>query len=44
MAGMGSTDQAVHGLTLADSQISTMTGFLDNSTLPIFGLPRTLPD
>ena len=31
-------------LTLAGSQISTMTGFLDNSTLPIFGLPRTLPD
>ena len=31
-------------LTLAGSQISAMTGFLDNSTLPIFGLPRTLPD
>ena len=31
-------------LTLAGSQISAMTGFPDNSTLPIFGLPRTLPD
>jgi hypothetical protein len=31
-------------LTLAGSQISTMTGFLDNSTLRIFGLPRTLHD
>jgi RNA polymerase sigma-70 factor (TIGR02960 family) len=31
-------------LTLAGSQISAMTGFLDNSALPIFGLPRTLPD
>jgi RNA polymerase sigma-70 factor (TIGR02960 family) len=31
-------------LTLADSQISAMTGFLDNSALRIFGLPRTLPD
>ena len=31
-------------LTLAGSQISTMTGFLDNSALRIFGLPRTLPD
>jgi RNA polymerase sigma-70 factor (TIGR02960 family) len=31
-------------LTLAGSQISAMTGFLDNSTLRIFGLPRTLPD
>jgi hypothetical protein len=30
-------------LTLAGSQISAMTGFPDNSTLPIFGLPRTLP-
>jgi len=30
-------------LTLAGSQISAMTGF-DNSALPIFGLPRTLPD
>ena len=31
-------------LTLAGGQISAMIGFLDNSTLPIFGLPRTLPD
>jgi RNA polymerase sigma-70 factor (TIGR02960 family) len=31
-------------LTLAGSQISTLTGFLDNSVLRIFGLPRTLPD
>jgi RNA polymerase sigma-70 factor (ECF subfamily) len=31
-------------LTLAGTQISAMTGFLDNSTLPFFGLPRTLPD
>jgi RNA polymerase sigma-70 factor (TIGR02960 family) len=31
-------------LTLAGSQISAMTGFLDKSTLRIFGLPRTLPD
>jgi hypothetical protein len=31
-------------LTLAGSQISAMTGFLDNSVLRIFGLPRTLPD
>ena len=31
-------------LTLAGSQIGTITGFLDNSTLPVFGLPRTLPD
>jgi RNA polymerase sigma-70 factor (TIGR02960 family) len=31
-------------LTLAGSQISAMTGFLDNSALPVFGLPRTLPD
>src|SRR5262249_25655027 len=30
-------------LPLAGSQISAMTGF-DNSALPIFGLPRTLPD
>jgi RNA polymerase sigma-70 factor (TIGR02960 family) len=30
-------------LTLAGSQISAMAGFLDNSVLPIFGLPRTLP-
>ena len=30
-------------LTLAGSQISAMTGFPDNSTLRIFGLPRTLP-
>jgi RNA polymerase sigma-70 factor (TIGR02960 family) len=31
-------------LTLAGSQISAMTGFLGNSVLPLFGLPRTLPD
>jgi RNA polymerase sigma-70 factor (TIGR02960 family) len=31
-------------LTLAGSQISAMTGFLDNSALRSFGLPRTLPD
>ena len=31
-------------LTLTGSQISTVTGFPDNSTLPLFGLPRTLPD
>ncbi len=31
-------------LTLAGSQISAVTGFFDNSVLPIFGLPRTLPD
>jgi len=31
-------------LTLAGSQISAMTGFLDNSALRIFGLSRTLPD
>jgi RNA polymerase sigma-70 factor (ECF subfamily) len=31
-------------LTLADSQISAMTGFPGNSALRIFGLPRTLPD
>jgi RNA polymerase sigma-70 factor, ECF subfamily len=31
-------------LTLAGSQISAMTAFPGNSTLPIFGLPRTLPD
>jgi hypothetical protein len=31
-------------LTLAGSQISVVTGFPDNSALPIFGLPRTLPD
>ncbi len=30
-------------LTLAGSQISVVTGFPDNSALPIFGLPRTLP-
>jgi len=29
-------------LTLAGSQIRAMTGF-DNSVLPLFGLPRTLP-
>ena len=31
-------------LTLAGSQISAVTGFLGTSALPIFGLPRTLPD
>jgi hypothetical protein len=31
-------------LTLVGSQISAMTGFFGNSALPIFGLPRTLPD
>jgi RNA polymerase sigma-70 factor (ECF subfamily) len=31
-------------LTLAGSQISAMTGFLDHSALRIFGLPRILPD
>ena len=31
-------------LTLAGSQISTITAFPDNSALGIFGLPRTLPD
>ena len=31
-------------LTLAGSQINAMTGFLDNSALRIFGLPRILPD
>jgi RNA polymerase sigma-70 factor (TIGR02960 family) len=31
-------------LTLAGGQISAVTGFLDTSTLAIFGLPRTLPD
>ena len=31
-------------LTLAGSQISVVTGFPDNSALPVFGLPRTLPD
>jgi RNA polymerase sigma-70 factor (TIGR02960 family) len=31
-------------LTLAGSQISAMTGFLGTSALPLFGLPRTLPD
>ena len=31
-------------LTLADSQISAMTGFLDTGALRIFGLPRILPD
>ncbi|WP_222849727.1 sigma-70 family RNA polymerase sigma factor [Trebonia kvetii] len=31
-------------LALAGGQVSVLTGFLDNSTLPLFGLPRTLPD
>lgn len=36
-----------HGLivlTLAGDQICTITRFMDNSVLPLFGLPRTLPD
>jgi RNA polymerase sigma-70 factor (TIGR02960 family) len=36
-----------HGLivlTLAGDQISVITRFLDNSVLPTFGLPRTLPE
>jgi RNA polymerase sigma-70 factor (ECF subfamily) len=31
-------------LTITGGQISTVTGFPDNSTLRSFGLPRTLPD
>ena len=31
-------------LTLAGDQISVVTGFPDNGPLPVFGLPRTLPD
>ena len=31
-------------LTLAGSQISAITGFLDTGALRIFGLPRILPD
>jgi len=31
-------------LTLAETRVSTITGFTDNSVLPRFGLPRTLPD
>jgi RNA polymerase sigma-70 factor (ECF subfamily) len=30
-------------LTLAGRQVSVVTGFPDNSALPVFGLPRTLP-
>jgi RNA polymerase sigma-70 factor (TIGR02960 family) len=30
-------------LTVAGSQVSVVTGFPDNSTLSLFGLPRTLP-
>jgi RNA polymerase sigma-70 factor (TIGR02960 family) len=36
-----------HGLlvlTLADDRISAIAGFTDNSVLPRFGLPRTLPE
>jgi RNA polymerase sigma-70 factor (ECF subfamily) len=36
-----------HGLivlTLAGDRISVITGFTDNSVLPRFGLPRTLPE
>jgi len=35
-----------HGLivlTLDGDRVSTMTGFIDSSALPRFGLPRTLP-
>ena len=31
-------------LTLAGGRVSVLTGFIDNSALPLFGLPRTLPD
>ena len=31
-------------LTLRDDGISAITRFGDNSLLPLFGLPRTLPD
>jgi len=31
-------------LTLAGGQISVVTGFLRTGALPVFGLPRTLPD
>ena len=31
-------------LTLAGDRIQGITGFTDNSVLPMFGLPRTLPD
>jgi RNA polymerase sigma-70 factor (ECF subfamily) len=31
-------------LALAGDRVCTVTGFLDNSLLPRFGLPRTLPD
>jgi RNA polymerase sigma-70 factor (ECF subfamily) len=31
-------------LTLAGDRISAITGFIDNSVLPRFGLPRTLPE
>jgi RNA polymerase sigma-70 factor (TIGR02960 family) len=31
-------------LTLAGSQITALTGFLDSGMLPLFGLPRTVPD
>jgi hypothetical protein len=30
-------------LTLEGDHVSTITGFIDNSALPRFGLPRTLP-
>jgi len=36
----------VHGLlvlTLDGDRVSAVTRFVDNSTLPYFGLPRTLP-
>jgi RNA polymerase sigma-70 factor (TIGR02960 family) len=36
-----------HGLivlTLAGDRISAITGFTDNSVLPMFGFPRTLPE
>jgi RNA polymerase sigma-70 factor (ECF subfamily) len=36
----------VHGvqvITVAGDRVSAMTRFVDNSVLPFFGLPRTLP-
>jgi hypothetical protein len=38
---------SAHGLlvlTLADDQNTAITRFIDDSVLPHFGLPRTLPD
>jgi hypothetical protein len=31
-------------LTLAGSEISAVTGFVGTGAMPLFGLPRTLPD